>query len=134
MATTTKTNSKSKTLNPKAKAVKAVVATKTPKIKLAPVEKAKVAPVANPEVIVLAGKGRMITGKVVSDKMTNTVVIEVTRLVAHPMYHKRMRRTNKFHAHNTIGAKTGNLVEITECRPVSKTKFFTVTKVINSHS
>lgn len=83
------------------------------------------------EVVVIPGKGRIITGKVVSDKMMQTVVVEVTRLVAHPVYQKRMRKTNKFHAHNTMGAKIGNLVEITECRPISKTKFFTVSKIIS---
>ena len=117
MATKTKINT-NKVVKTTAKVVKtAKVEAKTPVVGVSPEVK--------------AGKGRVITGTVKSDKMINTVVIEVTRLVAHPVYQKRMRKTNKFHAHNAMGAKIGNLVEITECKPISKTKFFTVTKIIS---
>lgn len=110
---------------------KTIKTTKTAEVKKTPVAKPVKVEAKSANVVVTAGKGRIITGKVVSDKMMQTVVVEVTRLVAHPVYHKRMRKTNKFHAHNTMGAKTGNLVEITECKPISKTKFFTVTKIVS---
>lgn len=73
---------------------------------------------------------KAIKGKVISDKMKNTVVVEVTRFVTHPMYHKRMRRTRNFHADNLLGAKTGETVEIKETKPISKTKFWKVSKIV----
>lgn len=73
---------------------------------------------------------KSIRGKVVSDKMTQTVVVEVTRLVSHPLYHKRMRKTKKFHAHNEIGAKLGDTVEMHSNRPISATKHWVVSKIV----
>jgi small subunit ribosomal protein S17 len=73
---------------------------------------------------------KSVIGKVISDKMTNTVVVEVKRLVAHPKYSKRLRRSSKFHAHNEIGAKTGDTVKIVEIKPMSKTKNWKVEAVI----
>jgi len=66
----------------------------------------------------------------VSDKMMKTVVVEVTRWVSHPLYHKRMKRTKKFHAHNEAGAKIGDLVEMVPSRPISATKHWLISKVI----
>lgn len=77
---------------------------------------------------------KTIKGKVISDKMTNTVVVEVTRFMAHPMYHKRMRKTRNFHAHNAIGAKTGQMVEIKETKPISKTKHWTVIQILKENA
>lgn len=73
---------------------------------------------------------KTITGFVTSDKMTKTVVVSVDRLKAHPMYHKRMRKTKKFHAHDETGARTGDTVEMKEIRPMSKTKFWEVVKIL----
>ncbi len=73
---------------------------------------------------------RIVTGKVVSDKMAKTVVVEVGRLVVHPKYHKRIKRTQKFHAHNELGAKTGDTVKITEVKPISRTKSWKVVEEI----
>lgn len=72
---------------------------------------------------------RVLTGKIVSDKMDKTVVVAVERLKMHPLYKKQFKTTAKFKAHDENNEfKTGDVVEITETRPLSKTKKFTVTK------
>ncbi len=73
---------------------------------------------------------KTIKGIVVSDKMTNTVVVEVERFMAHPLYHKRLRRTKKYHVHDELGAKIGNTVELVQTRPISKTKFWKTVKIV----
>ena len=74
---------------------------------------------------------RVEVGRVVSDKMTNTVTVLVERRVKHPLYCKVITRTAKYHAHVEAGvAKEGDLVQIEETRPISKTKTWRVTKVI----
>ena len=73
---------------------------------------------------------RVVTGKIVSDKMDKTVVVEAGRLVVHPKYHKRMKRTQKFHAHNELGVKVGDTVKIAEVKPVSATKSWKVIEKI----
>lgn len=74
---------------------------------------------------------RVEVGRVVSDKMTNTVTVLVERRVKHPLYGKVIKRTAKYHAHVEAGvAKEGDLVEIEETRPISKTKTWRVTKVL----
>ncbi len=70
------------------------------------------------------------TGRVVSDKMTNTVTVLVERRVKHPLYGKVIKRSAKYHAHSVEGAAEGDLVEIEECRPISKTKSWKVTRVL----
>lgn len=72
-----------------------------------------------------------ITGKVISTKMNQTVVIQVDTHVAHPKYSKRMRRTTKYHAHVTIPVSTGDVVKIVQVAPISKTKTWQVTEVIS---
>lgn len=72
---------------------------------------------------------RTLTGKVISDKMEKTVVVDIVRSMTHPLYHKRIRRTKKYLAHNEKGAKTGDLVKIKETRPISKLKVFEVVEV-----
>lgn len=70
-------------------------------------------------------------GKVVSDKMQLTVVVEQVRQVAHPLYKKYFKKTTKFVAHNANDdAKTGDTVRIMETRPLSKTKRWRVVEVI----
>lgn len=76
---------------------------------------------------------KTIIGKVIAAKMEKTVVVEVERLVAHPMYHKRIRRTKKYHAHNEMQVKTGDMVKLTESRPLSKTKKWKVIEIIKSY-
>ncbi|MEN3352668.1 MAG: small subunit ribosomal protein [Betaproteobacteria bacterium] len=74
---------------------------------------------------------RTLTGRVVSDKMTKTVTVLVERRVKHPLYGKFVTRTKKYHAHDENGDyHDGDLVEIEETRPVSKTKAWRVTKLL----
>jgi small subunit ribosomal protein S17 len=75
----------------------------------------------------IVSAGRTFSGVVVSNKMKDTIVVAVTRLVKHPKYHKFIKRMKKYHAHdagNTQGI--GARVVIRECRPISKTKHFTL--------
>ena len=70
-------------------------------------------------------------GRVVSDKMNKTVTVLVERRVKHPIYGKIVMQTRKFHAHDENGeAKTGDLVEISATRKLSKTKAFRVSQVL----
>lgn len=72
-----------------------------------------------------------LTGKVVSDKMAKTVVVSVDRLKEHPKYHKRYRVTKRYKAHDEKGEyKTGDVVVIQECRPMSADKRWEVVKKI----
>jgi small subunit ribosomal protein S17 len=74
---------------------------------------------------------RTLIGRVVSDKMDKTVTVLVERRVKHPMYDKIIVRSRKYHAHNEGNeAKAGDLVEIQESRPVSKTKAWAITKLL----
>ncbi len=74
---------------------------------------------------------RTLIGRVVSDKMDKTVTVLVERRVKHPMYDKIIARSKKYHAHNEgTEAKQGDLVEILECRPLSKSKSWTISKLL----
>jgi small subunit ribosomal protein S17 len=71
------------------------------------------------------------TGIVVSDKMDKTVVVQVDRLVRHPMYKKYVRRRAKYTAHDeTNSCKVGDRVLIRETRPFSKTKRWRVSEIL----
>jgi small subunit ribosomal protein S17 len=74
---------------------------------------------------------RTLVGRVISNKMDKTVTVRVERRVRHPVYGKYVVRTTKYHAHdesNQVGE--GDLVEIAETRPISKTKAWTVKRVV----
>ena len=65
---------------------------------------------------------RTLRGRVVSDKMQKACVVAVERRVKHPIYGKILKRTTKFHVQDVNNeARTGDFVEIRECRPVAKT-------------
>ena len=70
-------------------------------------------------------------GRVVSDKMDKTIVVEVEWRRAHPLYRKAVRRRTRFKAHDHEGqCRTGDLVRIIESRPISKTKRWRVSEVL----
>ncbi|WP_035061751.1 30S ribosomal protein S17 [Andreprevotia chitinilytica] len=74
---------------------------------------------------------RSLTGRVVSDKMDKTVTVLVEHLVKHPLYGKVVRRSKKYHAHDeTNQYHEGDLVSIEEGRPLSKTKSWYVTALL----
>lgn len=70
---------------------------------------------------------RVLTGRVVSDKMDKTVTVLVERRVMHPLYKKFIRRSKKYAAHDDANlCKEGDVVSIEECRPISKRKTWLV--------
>ena len=74
---------------------------------------------------------RTITGRVVSDKMDKSVSVAIERLIKHPVYGKYIRRTSKVMAHDeTNQCKAGDRVTISECRPISKNKSWSVVSVV----
>lgn len=74
---------------------------------------------------------RTLVGRVVSDKRSKTVTVLVERRTAHELYGKIVAKSSKYHAHDEKGEyKIGDLVEIAEGRPISKTKSWTVTRLV----
>ncbi len=75
---------------------------------------------------------RTVEGRVVSNKMNKTVTILVERQVKHPLYGKYIRRSTKLHAHDEANAcHEGDVVRVTECRPLSKTKNWRVVEIVS---
>jgi small subunit ribosomal protein S17 len=76
---------------------------------------------------------RTLVGKVVSDKRDKTVTVLIERRTKHELYGKIVARTSKYHAHDEKGEyKMGDMVEIAECRPISKTKAWVVTRLVQA--
>lgn len=73
---------------------------------------------------------KIFTGKVVSTKMAKTATVAVERLVAHPIYKKRVRKTKIFQVHDEIGAKAGDTVIFRDIAPVSKLKKWGIVKIV----
>ena len=74
---------------------------------------------------------RTLVGRVVSDKRAKTVTVLVERRAKHELYGKIVARSRKYHAHDENGDyKIGDLVEIAEGRPISKTKSWVVTRLV----
>ena len=74
---------------------------------------------------------RTVEGRVVSNKMQKTVTVLLERQVQHPLYGKIIRRSTKVHAHDETGdCREGDVVRISECRPLSKTKNWRVVEVV----
>jgi small subunit ribosomal protein S17 len=70
---------------------------------------------------------RVLTGRVVSDKMDKTITVLIERRVMHPLYKKFIRRSKKYAAHDELNlCKEGDLVSIEECPPLSKRKSWLV--------
>ena len=74
---------------------------------------------------------KTVEGRVVSNKMNKTVTVPVERLVKHALYGKYIRRSTKLHAHDEDNAcNEGDIVRVSECRPLSKTKNWRVVEVL----
>ena len=74
---------------------------------------------------------RTLIGKVVSDKRAKTVTVLIERRVKHELYGKIVAKSSKYHAHDEKGEyKLGDIVEITESRPISKTKNWVATRLV----
>jgi len=78
-----------------------------------------------------AKKRRTLTGKVVSDKRAKTVTVEVERRTKHELYGKIVAKSSKYHAHDEKGEyHLGDVIEITESKPISKTKNWVATRLV----
>ena len=75
---------------------------------------------------------RTLVGRVVSNKMQKTVTVLVERKVKHPIYGKYIVKSTRYHAHVETAINEGDTVEIQESRPISKTKAWVVTRVVES--
>ncbi|MEQ1683026.1 MAG: 30S ribosomal protein S17 [Burkholderiaceae bacterium] len=74
---------------------------------------------------------RTLVGKVVSDKRNKTITVQIERRTKHELYGKIVARSSKYHAHDEHGEyKMGDVVEIAETRPISKTKSWVVTRLV----
>ncbi len=73
---------------------------------------------------------RRLVGTVVSNKMTKTVVVEVTRTYRHPLYRKVVHARNTFKAHDELGCQVGDQVQIVENRPISREKRWVVESIL----
>lgn len=77
------------------------------------------------------GNKKTLIGLVASDKMTKTVVVEVTRRMRHPVYHKYVQSRSRYKAHDENNdAKVGDRVLIEECRPLSRDKRWRVRQIL----
>ena len=78
---------------------------------------------------------RTLQGKVISNKMDKSITVAIERSVKHPIYGKFIKRTTKLHVHDeTNQCKEGDVVTIRECRPLSKTKSWTLVALVESAS
>ena len=73
---------------------------------------------------------RRMTGIVTSNKMTKTVVVEISRRFRHPLYRKVVHSSKRVKAHDEIGCQIGDKVEIVESRPISRDKRWVVEKIV----
>jgi small subunit ribosomal protein S17 len=74
---------------------------------------------------------RTLVGKVVSDKRSKTITVLIERRTKHELYGKIVAKTSKYHAHDESNEyRNGDVVEISESRPISKTKAWVVTKLV----
>lgn len=75
---------------------------------------------------------KIFTGRVVSKKMEKTATVAVSNVWVHPVYKKRIRRIKKYHVHDELGTKEGQLVTFIATKPVSKTKKWKVTEIVGA--
>jgi len=75
---------------------------------------------------------KTLTGIVISDKMMKSATVEVEHLWTHPKYKKTIRKTKKYIVNNEVEAHKGDKVELTEIKPMSRLKHFSITKIIEA--
>lgn len=82
------------------------------------------------EVQAQAKNPRAVSGVVVSDRMSKSITVKIERRVKHPVYGKFMRKSTKIHAHDEENqCQVGDTVTVVECRPISKTKTWTLQSI-----
>ncbi len=75
---------------------------------------------------------KIFQGKVISKKMEKTATVVVERVIAHPVYKKRYKRTKKYHVHDEVGTKVGQRVKFAASKPFSKSKRWRVVGVVDT--
>ncbi len=73
---------------------------------------------------------KVFIGTVTGTKMAKTATVSVQRIVAHPLYKKRLKKIRKYQVHDEIGTKVGDRVKFVACAPVSKMKRWKITEVV----
>ena len=82
------------------------------------------------EVQAQAKNPRAVSGVVVSDRMAKSITVKIERRVKHPVYGKFVRKSTKIHAHDEENqCQVGDTVTVVECRPISKTKTWTLQSI-----
>jgi small subunit ribosomal protein S17 len=82
----------------------------------------------------MANTRRRLTGEVVDSKMQKTAKVRVSRSYRHPLYGKVLRQSKNYLAHDELGVRPGDLVQIVESRPISKRKRWVVEEILHSSS
>jgi small subunit ribosomal protein S17 len=77
---------------------------------------------------------KILIGKVVSTKMDKTATVEVERVVVHPLYRKRYKRTKKYHVHDEIGVKVNDVVKFVASKPYSKSKKWKLIEIVGGET
>lgn len=75
---------------------------------------------------------KVFTGTVIATKMAKTATVSLTRVVAHPVYKKPVKKTRKYQVHDEIGVKVGDSVHFVACAPVSKSKKWKILDVVGA--
>lgn len=76
---------------------------------------------------------RVLQGRVISDKMQKTITVLIEKRIQHPLYGKFVTKSKKYHAHDeTNQCRAGDMVEISESRPLSKTKAWVLARVLSA--
>jgi small subunit ribosomal protein S17 len=78
----------------------------------------------------MANERARLTGTVISNKMTKTVVVEISRTKRHPLYGKVVRNTRRLKAHDEMKCQVGDVVQIVESQPISRDTRWVVEKVV----
>jgi small subunit ribosomal protein S17 len=73
---------------------------------------------------------KIFTGKVIATKTAKTATVSVERMIIHPLYKKRQKRSTKYQVHDEIGVKVGDQVKFTDSRPYSKSKKWKIAEVV----
>lgn len=73
---------------------------------------------------------KVFIGKVKSTKMDKTATVVVERIVAHPVYKKRLKKIKKYHVHDEVGVKEGDVVKFVPSKPISKLKRWKIVEVV----
>ena len=73
---------------------------------------------------------KIFTGKVIGKKMEKTATVEVVRMMAHPVYGKRVKRTKKYQTHDELNTKVGDTIRFVATKPISKLKKWKVVEIV----